>query len=176
MDSEETQLEGYQIGINDYIAKPFTFEILDARIKNLLLQQKQLKKDFQKQIEINPGQITITPVDAQFMKQTLEAVEKNISNTAYSVEDLSRDLFMSRVALYKKLLALTGKTPVEFIRIMRLKRGAQLLEKSQMTIAEIAYEVGFNNPKIFSKYFKEEFKVLPSQYQAGKVPDTSKDV
>jgi len=133
-----------------------------------LQQQKQLKKDFQRQIEINPGQITITPVDEQFMKQTIEAVEKNISNTAYSVEDLSRDLFMSRVALYKKILALTGKTPVEFIRIMRLKRGAQLLEKSQMTIAEIAYEVGFNNPKIFSKYFKEEFKVLPSQYQAGK--------
>lgn len=168
MESEETQLEGYHIGINDYIAKPFTFEILDARIKNLLQQQKQLKKDFQRQIEINPGQITITPVDEQFMKQTVEAVEKNISNTAYSVEDLSRDLFMSRVALYKKILALTGKTPVEFIRMMRLKRGAQLLEKSQMTISEIAYEVGFNNPKIFSKYFKEEFKVLPSQYQAGK--------
>jgi signal transduction histidine kinase/ligand-binding sensor domain-containing protein/DNA-binding response OmpR family regulator len=168
MDSEETQLEGYHIGINDYIAKPFTFEILDVRIKNLLAQKKQLKKDFQRKIEINPGQITITPVDEQFMKQTIEAVEKNISNTAYSVEDLSRDLFMSRVALYKKLLALTGKTPVEFIRMMRLKRGAQLLEKSQMTISEIAYEVGFNNPKIFSKYFKEEFKMPPSQYQAGR--------
>ncbi|HKZ67136.1 MAG TPA: ATP-binding protein, partial [Chitinophagaceae bacterium] len=173
MESEETQLEGYQIGINDYIAKPFTFEILDARIKNLLTQQKQLKKDFQRQIEINPAQITITPVDEYFLKQTIEAVEKNISNTAYSVEDLSHDLFMSRVALYKKLLALTGKTPVEFIRIMRLKRGAQLLEKSQMTIAEIAYEVGFNNPKIFTKYFKEEFKVLPSQYQAGKQKQAS---
>ena len=81
MESEETQLEGYQIGINDYIAKPFTFEILDARIKNLLSQKKQLKKDFQRQIEINPGQITITPVDEQFLKQTIEAVEKNISNT-----------------------------------------------------------------------------------------------
>jgi len=70
------------------------------------------------------------------------------------------------VALYKKILALTGKTPIEFIRSVRLKRAAQLLEKSQMTVAEIAYEVGFNNPKYFSKYFKLEYHVLPSQWGA----------
>ncbi|MCU7552327.1 helix-turn-helix transcriptional regulator [Chitinophagaceae bacterium LB-8] len=75
---------------------------------------------------------------------------------------------MSRVALYKKLLALTGRAPLEFIRSIRLKRAAQLLAKSGLTITEIAYEVGFNNPKIFSRYFKEEFKVLPSQYQSEK--------
>jgi signal transduction histidine kinase/DNA-binding response OmpR family regulator len=166
--SEEVQMEGYDIGINDYITKPFTFEILASRIKNLLAQQKLLKKNFQKQLEVNPSEITITPLDELFMKQALAAVEKNIGNPDYSVEDLSRDMHMSRVALYKKILALTGKAPLEFIRTIRLKRGAQLLEKSGMTIAEIAYEVGFNNPKNFSKYFKEEFKVLPSQYQTQK--------
>jgi AraC-like DNA-binding protein len=72
---------------------------------------------------------------------------------------------MSRVSAYKKLLQLTGKPPIEFIRSIRLKRAAQLLEKSQMTIAEVAYEVGFNNPKYFSKYFKLEYKVLPSAYR-----------
>ncbi|HMG66855.1 MAG TPA: helix-turn-helix transcriptional regulator, partial [Chitinophagaceae bacterium] len=95
----------------------------------------------------------------------LESVEKNIQNPDFSVEDLSRELFMSRVALYKKLLSLTGKSPIEFIRVMRLKRAAQLLKKSQMAVAEIAYEVGFNNPKIFSRYFKTEFGLTPSQYQ-----------
>ena len=75
---------------------------------------------------------------------------------------------MSRKALYNKILSLTGKAPLEFIRSIRIKRAAQLLEKSGMTIAEIAYEVGFNNPKNFTKYFKEEFKVLPSQYLSGK--------
>lgn len=166
MATEEMQLEGYKTGVNDYITKPFTFELLQYRIRNILVQRKQMRKNFQKQIEINPSEITITPVDEQFMKQALDSVEKNISNTDFSVEDLSRELFMSRVSLYKKLLSLTGKTPLEFIRVMRLKRGAQLLEKSQMSIAQIAYEVGFNNPKIFTRYFKEEFNVLPSQYQA----------
>ena len=77
-------------------------------------------------------------------------------------------MFMNRVTLYRKILSLTGKTPIEFIRSIRLKRAAQLLEKSGMTISEIAYEVGFNNPKHFSKFFKEEFKVSPSQYVASK--------
>ena len=168
MATEEMQLEGYKTGVHDYITKPFTFEILQYRIRNILLQQKQMRKHFQKQIEINPSEITISPVDEQFMKQALESVEKNISNADFSVEDLSRDLYMSRVSLYKKLLSITGKTPLEFIRVMRLKRGAQLLLKSQMSVSQVAYEVGFNNPKVFTKYFKEEFNVLPSQYQAEK--------
>jgi AraC-like DNA-binding protein len=81
------------------------------------------------------------------------------------VEELSKQLFMSRMGLYKKLLSLTGKTPNEFIRYVRVKRAAQLLEQSHMTVSEVAYEVGFNNPKYFSKYFRTEFGVLPSAYQ-----------
>lgn len=167
MGSEEKQLEGYKIGINDYVTKPFTFEILASRIKNLLAQQKLLQKRFQKQIEVNPSEITVTPLDEKFMKQALEVVEKNMDNPDFSVEDLSREMNMSRVTLYRKTLSLTGKPPLEFIRSIRLKRAAQLLAKSGMTIAEIAYEVGFNNPKVFSKFFKEEFKVTPSQYVAN---------
>ena len=91
-----------------------------------------------------------------------------MDNADFSVEDFSREMCMSRVALYKKILSLTGRAPLEFIRSIRLKRAAQLLEKSGMSVSEIAYEVGFNNPKNFTKYFKEEFKVLPSQYVSGK--------
>jgi len=168
MGSEEKQIEGFQAGVNDYITKPFTFEILASRIKNLLAHQKLLQKRFQKQIEVNPSEVTVTPVDEKFLKQALDVVEKFIDNPDFSVEEFSREMHMSRVGLYKKILSLTGKGPLEFIRSIRLKRAAQLLEKSGMSIAEIAYEVGFNNPKNFSKYFKEEFKVLPSQYMAEK--------
>jgi AraC-like DNA-binding protein len=82
-----------------------------------------------------------------------------------SVEELSRHLGMSRVHLYKRMRQITGKTPIEFIRVLRLKRAAQLLRESQQNVSEIAYQVGFNNPKYFSSYFKEEFGVLPSVYQ-----------
>ncbi|MEQ1798990.1 MAG: two-component regulator propeller domain-containing protein [Lacibacter sp.] len=168
MGSEEKQLEGLQAGVNDYITKPFTFEILASRIRNLLAQQELLQKRFHKQIEVNPGEVTITPVDEKFLKQALEVVEKNMDNAEFSVEDFSRDMFMNRVTLYRKILSITGKTPIEFIRSIRLKRSAQLLEKSGLSIAEIAYQVGFNNPKNFTKAFKEEFRIPPSQYLASK--------
>jgi signal transduction histidine kinase/DNA-binding response OmpR family regulator/streptogramin lyase len=168
MGSEEKQIEGFHAGVNDYITKPFTFEILASRIKNLLAQQKLLQKRFQKQIEVNPSEVTVTPVDEKFLKQALEIVEKFMDDADFSVEDFSREMCMSRVALYKKILSLTGKAPLEFIRSIRLKRAAQLLAKSGMSVSEIAYEVGFNNPKNFTKYFKEEFKVLPSQYSSEK--------
>ena len=168
MGSEEKQLEGLKVGVNDYITKPFTFEILASRIRNLLAQQELLQKRFQKQIEVNPGEVTITPVDEKFLKQALEVVEKNMDNPEFSVENFSNDMYMNRVTLYRKILSITGRTPIDFIRSIRLKRAAQLLEKSGMSVAEIAYEVGFNSPKNFSKFFKEEFKVLPSQYAANK--------
>jgi len=168
MGSEEKQLEGLKVGVNDYITKPFTFEILASRIRNLLAQQKLLQKKFQKQIEVNPAEITVTSVDEKFLKQALEAVEKQMDNPDFSVEDISRDMCMNRVTFYRKILSLTGKTPIEFIRSIRLKRAAQLLEKSGLSVSEIAYEVGFNSPKVFTKFFKEEFKVLPSQYANSK--------
>lgn len=165
---EGRQLQAFAAGANDYITKPFTFEILDSRIKNLLAQQTLLQKRFQKQIEVNPAEITVTSVDETFLQNTLDVIEKQMDNPDFSVEDFSTAMHMNRVTLYRKILALTGKSPLEFIRSIRLKRAAQLLEKSGMTVAEIAYKVGFNNPKQFSKFFKEEFKVLPSQYAISK--------
>ncbi|MEO5590978.1 MAG: two-component regulator propeller domain-containing protein [Chitinophagaceae bacterium] len=168
---EEQQLKGLETGANDYMTKPFNFEILLSRVKNILDEQARLKKAFQKQVDVKPADINIVSSDEQFIYQVMEVVEKNISNAGFSVEEMSKALFMSRVTLYKKLLAITGKTPVEFIRSFRLKRAAQLLEKSQLTIAEVAYEVGFNSPKSFSKYFKTEFNMPPSAYLAEKKKD-----
>lgn len=162
--TDDQKLEGLNTGAVDYITKPFSFEMLQSRIKSLLAQQESMRNLFQKQIEINPKEISATPVDERFIEKAIEIVEQNIAETEFSVEDLSKALFMSRVALYKKLLSLTGKAPLDFIRIIRMKRAAQLMKKTQMSVSEIAYEVGFNNPKYFTKSFKKEFGKLPSEY------------
>lgn len=161
---EEQVLRGIETGANDYMTKPFNFEILLSKIKNLLIRQESMRKTYQKQVEVRPSDIEVQSADERFIQQALRIIEKNISNSDFSVEEFAKEMFMSRVALYKKLLQLTRQTPIEFIRSMRLKRAARLLEKSQLTVAEIAYEAGFNNPKTFAKYFKAEFGVLPSSY------------
>jgi signal transduction histidine kinase/DNA-binding response OmpR family regulator len=160
------QLGGLENGANDYITKPFNFEILLSKIQNLLLLQKTIKKTYQKQTDIQAQQIEIVSEDEKFMKNVLSCIENNITNPNFSVEELSRQVSMSRVSLYKRLLTLTGKTPIDCIRTIRLKRAVQLLEKSKLSIAIVAYEVGFNNPTYFAKIFREEYGMLPSEYIA----------
>jgi len=163
---EEQQLEGIRTGASDYITKPFAFELLQARLKNLLLQRDTLNRSFQARPAITASPIVVPSLDDKLLKKALSITEANIANPDFSVEELSREIGMSRVYLYKKLVAITGKTPIEFIRIVRLRRAAQLLEQSQLNVSEIAYEVGFNSPRTFTKYFKQEYHVLPSDYQA----------
>ncbi|HEY3404598.1 MAG TPA: two-component regulator propeller domain-containing protein [Ohtaekwangia sp.] len=166
--AEEQKMEGFEVGADDYVTKPFNFEILQSRIRNLIHQREIFQKDFRKHIEIKATDIVISSLDEKLIQNAIRMVEENISDADFSVEHLSRELGMSRVNLYKKLLALTGKPPLEFIRTIRLQRAAQLLEKSQLTVAEVAYKVGFNNPKYFARYFKEEYQVLPSAYASSK--------
>jgi DNA-binding response OmpR family regulator len=165
--TEHDQLAGLDSGANDYIVKPFNFEILLTKINNLLRMQQSMKKTYQKQIEIQARDIVVVSEDEKFLKNALEYIENNITNPNFSVEELSSNLNLSRVSLYKKLLTLTGKTPVDCIRTIRLKRAVQLLEKSKLSIANVAYEVGFNNAAYFAKVFKEEFGILPSEYLIG---------
>ncbi len=164
--AEEQKLEGFESGADDYVTKPFNFEILQSRIKNLIHKRELFQKDFRRQIEIKGSNVVITSLDEKLIQKAIQYVEEKIGDADFSVEDLSRELGMSRVHLYKKLLALTGKSPLEFIRSLRLQRAAQLLSGSQLTVAEVAYQVGFNNPKYFAKYFKEEFGMLPSVYMS----------
>jgi transcriptional regulator GlxA family with amidase domain len=117
-------------------------------------------------VEVNATEVTVGSPHEKFVQQALAIVENNLSNADFSVEDLSRALFLSRAAVYKKIFVLTGKTPIEFMRSIRLQRAAQLLEKTKMTVAEVAYETGFNSPKYFSRYFRTQFGMLPSAYQA----------
>jgi signal transduction histidine kinase/ligand-binding sensor domain-containing protein/DNA-binding response OmpR family regulator len=162
---EDELIKALEAGVNDYLTKPFNFEILLSKIKNLLAEQNLLKKTYQKQVTVNPTDYVLASHDDIFMKEMLKIVENKMVDPNFSVEELSSDLAMSRATLYRKVLLLTGTTPVEFIKLMRLKRSAQLLKKNQMNIAEVAYQVGFNNPKYFSKLFKIEYNMLPTEYK-----------
>ena len=160
----EAKLEGLQTGADDYVTKPFNMTILVLRIRKLI-ELSRYHRVTQGMIDPAPSEIVITSLDEKLIEKAIKYVEDNMSRTELSVEELSRGLGMSRVHLYKKLLQITGKTPIEFIRVIRLKRAAQLLRESQLHVSEVAFEVGFNNPKYFSRYFKDEFGVLPSVYQ-----------
>lgn len=164
---EKDQLAGLTNGANDYIAKPFNFEILLSKINGLLSMQQNMKNTYQKQKEIQVEDMVIVSEDEKFLLNVFACIEKNLTNYNFSVEELSSQMALSRVSLYKKMLTLTGKTPVDCIRTIRLKKAVQLLEKSQLNIASIAYEVGFNNPTYFSKVFKDEYGSVPSEYVAN---------
>ncbi len=166
---DKDMIRGYDNLADDYITKPFSFEILHSRIKNLIAVRETL--DILEKVELKPSEILVNSAEADMVKKTTKIIEENIDNVSFSVEELSRHLGMSRVNLYKKLLAITGKTPLEYIRHIRIKRAAQLLSQSHLTVAEVAYKVGFNNPKNFTKYFKASYKVLPSKYAKSLIPD-----
>ena len=166
MTGEGAELNGLRTGAIDYIIKPFNFELLLSRVRNVLAHTATIKRTYQRQVQAAPAALDIESADEAFIKNVLEQIEKNMGNPDFSVGELSTQFHTSRSTFYKRLLLLTGKTPIEFIRHIRLKRAAELLEKSQLTVAEIAYSVGFNNPKNFSQYFKEEFNRIPSAYRS----------
>lgn len=157
------KIEGLTLGADDYITKPFSLDVLRLRMKRLIkLNSKGATRTL---VNPEPESIKITPLDEKFIEKAVKYVSDNLDSPKLSVEDLSEHIGMSRVNLYKKIKQITGKTPIEFIRIIRLKRAAQLLRESQLNVSEIAYRTGFNSPKVFSRYFKEEFGILPSAYQ-----------
>ncbi|PSK80921.1 hybrid sensor histidine kinase/response regulator transcription factor [Prolixibacter denitrificans] len=162
--ADNQKMEGFDVGADDYITKPFNFKLLESRIKNLLAQRRKLQKAFRKKIDVSPSEIEITSLDEIFIQKAIDLVEKNIANSQFSVQEMSSELGMSRVNLYKKISSLTGQTPVEFIRTIRLKRAAQFLKQGQLTVSEVAYRVGYNDPKYFARQFKNEFSITPSQY------------
>ncbi|HTR29785.1 MAG TPA: two-component regulator propeller domain-containing protein [Puia sp.] len=166
MTGDGAELNGLRTGAIDYIIKPFDFELLLSRIRNILAHTATVRRTYQRQVQAIPAGVEVESADELFVKGVLEYIEKNMGNPDLSVGELSARFHASRSTFYKRLLLLTGKTPIEFIRHIRLRRAAELLEKSRLTVSEIAYTVGFNNPKNFSQYFKEEFNRIPSAYRS----------
>ena len=162
---EQDELEGLQMGANDYVTKPFSMEILRLRIKSQLDRVGKAQQTFNEKAEVNPSEVTITTLDQQLLADSIAYVEQNIDNATFSPEDLAKGVNLSRTTLYKKLRSITGDTPVEFIRIIRLKRAKQLLEQDHLYVAKVAGRVGFNNPKTFARYFHDEFGIYPSEVE-----------
>jgi YesN/AraC family two-component response regulator len=164
---QQQQVKGLETGANDYITKPFDFEVLNAKIKSLLELESAMKSTYTKQIALTAPDVRIDSSDEVLLQEIAFFLEQNITNSQLSVEGLSKQFSMSRSTLYTKLLQITGQTPVEYIRSFRLERAATLMEKSNMTIAEIAYQVGFTTPNYFARSFKQRFDMLPSEYIAS---------
>ena len=164
----ESRTEGYEVGADSYIAKPFNMDMLLIRIAKLLEQREKRRDIFTRGANISPRQLTINSIDEDLIARAMECMEKNIGNADYSVEALSRDVGMDRTHLYRKMQAIIGQTPSEFMRTVRLKRAANLLESGKYSVADVSLMVGFNTQKYFTNYFKEMFGVMPGAYRSQK--------
>lgn len=140
--------------------KPFDWEILLSRIKYLLEQKKDRQQEFFKAVVLSPENITISSPDEKLMKRALEVFEKNMDNSEYSIEEFSRDMGMSRNNLYRKIKAITGESPTDFLNSVRLKQAAVLLKEGHMNVNEIAYAVGFSTHSYFTQSFKKCLEYL----------------
>ena len=166
--SDMSKSRGYKNGADDYVEKPFSSVLLALRIENLLMLRKSLQEKFGKEVRLNPKSLPISSMDEAFLNKAMEIVESNLSNPDFSANSFAEEMCMSRVHLYRKLKALTNQSVSDFVRTMRLKLAANLIGENKLTIKEAAYAVGFNNPKYFSKCFKHQFGVNPSDYEIEK--------
>ena len=157
---EEDRIKGFEMGADSYMEKPFNPHLLQTRVRNLLQNRKKLKEVFCDGAVLPKSDIG--RVDKSFLDRFRELVEKNLSNSDLTVEELGAQMGMSRVQLYRKLKALTNYSPNELLRIARLRRAAHLLATTEKTIAEVAYETGFASPSYFTRSYKEYFGENPT--------------
>ena len=162
--ASEDELEGLKTGADAYVIKPFKLDILRTQLLNIYLQRERLKKRFRQEVILQPEDVTVTSADEEFLKKAMSIIEDHMSDAEFNVEALVKAMYISRSKLYLKLKALTGQSTSEFMRTVRLKRAVQLLEKSDYTIKEIMYMTGFNTASYFSKCFKKQFGIVPSEY------------
>ena len=142
----------------------FNSRMLETKVSNIINTRQKLKKRFKEELLLGPEAITVTSVDEHFMAKVINLIEENITDPAFNVDTLVRKIDMSRSPLFRKIKAITGQTPSQFLRFYRLKRGRQILQQSGKTIAEVAYELGYSSPKIFRAHFKKQFEQTPSEF------------
>lgn len=159
---DEQRIQGYNGGADSYISKPFNSQLLLSRIRNLIDSRRQLRQFFGDNQTL--AKENISDMDKDFVSRFKALVEEKMRDAELNVEDLGKDMGLSRVQLYRKLKSLTNYAPNELLRQARLKKAASLLASSEMTIAEIAYEVGFSSPSYFTKCYKEQFGESPTDF------------
>lgn len=164
--SPNSELRGFKMGAIHYITKPFNPSLLEIRIKNIFQSQIQLKERIlnNETLNLDPKHVVISSADEDFLKNTVACIEQHIADSNFQVDDLCRELGLGRMQLYRKLKGLIGLSANEFIRSIKLKRAAQLIQQQKLTIAEVTYMVGFNDLHYFRQCFKKQFGVNPSEY------------
>lgn len=166
-DTLDDELKGLELRADQYISKPFNTQKLRIIIRNILDERKKLQIKFNDKLSIDPKDLSVTSADERFFEKLTELIEDNISNSDLTVEYIAENVGVSSVHLYRKLKSITGLSASKFVRSFRLKRACQLLMQNKLRIAEVAYTVGFTDPKYFRKCFKEEFGVSPTRYVAS---------
>lgn len=162
--TQQSKLEGLETGADDYITKPFDFEELSIRINNLIHQRKLLREKFSKEINANAESITTNSFDKEFVEKIIKIIETHLQDENFTSESLAEGLFVSRSQLNRKLNAIVGQGPGEFIRVYKLKRAAQMILQNKLSITQVALEVGFSSPAQFTRAFQKYFKCLPSEF------------
>ena len=184
--TELDKVKGLDLGADDYITKPFSATYLKARVKNLLAQRQKLQTLYRQNlmqagavaavadeqsignVQDNPQtdkSAAMSPNDRKFMDKLVGLMEQNMDNGELVVDDLVRELAVSRSVFFKKLKTLTGLAPIEFIKEMRIKRATQLIETGEFNMTQISYMVGINDPRYFSKCFKAQVGMTPTEYR-----------
>lgn len=163
--SVENQIEGLETGADKYLSKPLNFDLLEAHISNLIESRKKLYETFLIKNKIESKTVATTSTDEKFMNRVLKVIEDNIENPEFNVNTLLKALNISRSLLHRKITSLTNQSTVEFINNIRLKKSVEMLKNEELNISEIAYAVGFNDPKYFSRIFRKQFGKSPSDYQ-----------
>jgi signal transduction histidine kinase/ligand-binding sensor domain-containing protein/DNA-binding response OmpR family regulator len=161
----EDKIEGLETGADDYIMKPFDAKILQVRVKNLIEQRKKIVDHYRKKQLFDISEIDAASTDKKFLNRALEIINNHISDEDFSVESFAKEIALSRVQLHRKLVALIGHAPGDFIRIVRLTKAGRLIRCNFGNISEIALEVGFSNPANFAKAFRVQFGVSPTEYR-----------
>ncbi len=162
----ESRLQAMDYGADDYVTKPFEPEYLRARIHNILIQRNQLEQSYRERLMRLEPQKTDDPIPSDsFLAKLLDVMERHMDNNTLTVDEMVEEMGMGRTVFFNKLKSLTGLSPVEFIREMRIKRAAQLLEERQYNITEVTYMVGMNDSRYFAKCFKNTYGVTPSEYR-----------
>lgn len=161
----EDRIECYNAGANAYISKPFELKVLEARIRNFLAEKKSKQEEFRSDVDINLETLGGSSIDNEFMDKVISIIQNKMSEPNFDVIQLADDIAVSKSSLYRKIKAMTGLSPVELIRNIRLKHARQLLKNKSVTISEVAYSCGFSNPKYFATCFREEVGMSPKEYQ-----------
>lgn len=163
----EDRIEGFDSGADEYIEKPFNSKLLLTRVRTLIEHRELIKRRFLLS-DLKNTEVAPSSVDEKFMKQVVELIEAHINDSDFTVQSLVDEMKVSQDQLYRKIKALTGLSINHFIRLLRLKRAAKMLSSGNFTVSEVVFQTGFNNPSYFTKCFKSEYGVLPSEYMQHK--------